>query len=114
MSDCLFCKIEKGDIPAEKVYEDDSVFAISDINPQAPVHLLVIPKKHYSTILELDEKDHELVGSVFSTANCLAKDHGLDQSGFRIVVNCGAEAGQSVFHVHYHLLGGRAMHWPPG
>ena len=114
MSDCLFCKIEKGDIPAEKVYDGDGVFAISDINPQAPVHLLIIPKKHYSTILELDEKDHELVGSVFSAANCLAKDHGLDQSGFRIVVNCGAEAGQSVFHVHYHLLGGRAMNWPPG
>ena len=114
MSDCLFCKIEKGDIPAEKVYDNDSVFAISDINPQAPVHLLIIPKKHYSTILELDEKDQELVGSVFSAANCLAKDYGLDQSGFRVVVNCGAEAGQSVFHVHYHLLGGRAMHWPPG
>ncbi len=114
MSDCLFCKFEKGDFPAEKVYDGDSVFAISDINPQAPVHLLIIPKKHYSTILELDEKDHELVGSVFSAANCLAKDHGLDQSGFRIVVNCGAEAGQSVFHVHYHLLGGRAMNWPPG
>ncbi len=114
MSDCLFCKIEQGDIPAEKVYDGDSVFAISDINPQAPVHLLIIPKKHYSTILELDEKDHELVGSVFSAANCLAKDYGLDQSGFRVVVNCGAEAGQSVFHVHYHLLGGRAMHWPPG
>ncbi|MDP7551769.1 MAG: histidine triad nucleotide-binding protein [Nitrospinaceae bacterium] len=114
MSDCLFCKIEKGDIPAEKVYDDDSVFAISDINPQAPVHLLIIPKKHYSTILELDEKDQELVGSVFSATNCLAKDYGLDQSGFRVVVNCGAEAGQSVFHVHYHLLGGRAMHWPPG
>jgi histidine triad (HIT) family protein len=96
------------------VYDGDSVFAISDINPQAPVHLLIIPKKHYSTILELDEKDHELVGSVFSAANCLAKDYGLDQSGFRVVVNCGAEAGQSVFHVHYHLLGGRAMHWPPG
>jgi histidine triad (HIT) family protein len=78
------------------------------------VHLLIIPKKHYSTILELDEKDQELVGSVFSAANCLAKDYGLDQSGFRVVVNCGAEAGQSVFHVHYHLLGGRAMHWPPG
>ena len=114
MSDCLFCKIEKGDIPAKKVYDGDSVFAISDINPQAPVHLLIIPKKHYSTILELDEKDQELVGSVFSAANCLAKDYGLDQSGFRVVVNCGAEAGQSVFHVHYHLLGGRAMHWPPG
>jgi histidine triad (HIT) family protein len=114
MSDCLFCKIEKGDIPAEKVYDGDGVFAISDINPQAPVHLLIIPKKHYSTILELDEKDHDLVGSVFSAANCLAKDYGLDQSGFRVVVNCGAEAGQSVFHVHYHLLGGRAMHWPPG
>ena len=114
MTDCLFCKIEKGDIPAEKVYDDDKVFAIKDVNPQAPVHLLIMPKKHFSTILELEEKDHELIGTIFTVANRLAKDNGLDKSGFRVVVNCGAEAGQSVFHIHYHLLGGRAMLWPPG
>lgn len=114
MNDCLFCKIDKGEIPAEKVYEDDRIFAIQDINPQAPVHLLIIPKKHHSTVLEIQKSDHELMGSVFTVANQLAGERSLDQSGFRIVVNCGAEAGQSVFHIHFHLLGGRTMKWPPG
>ena len=114
MSDCLFCKIDRGDVPAEKVYEDDRVFAIKDINPQAPVHLLIIPKKHFSTVLEIQKEDHELIGSIYSIANQLAKNNGLDQTGFRVVVNCGVEAGQSVFHIHYHLLGGRSFKWPPG
>ena len=114
MSDCLFCKINKGDIPAEKVYDSDEVFAIKDINPQAPVHLLIIPKKHFSTVLEIQKEDHRLIGSIYSIANQLAKDNGLDKTGFRIVVNCGVEAGQSVFHIHYHLLGGRIFKWPPG
>ena len=114
MSDCLFCKIDRGDVPAEKVYEDDRVFAVKDINPQAPVHLLIIPKKHFSTVLEIQKEDHELIGSIYSIANQLAKNNGLDQTGFRVVVNCGAEAGQSVFHIHYHLLGGRSFKWPPG
>ena len=114
MSDCLFCNINKGDIPAEKVYDNDEVFAIKDINPQAPIHFLIIPKKHFSTVLEIQEEDHELIGSIYSIANWLAKDNGLDQTGFRVVVNCGAEAGQSVFHIHYHLLGGRFFKWPPG
>ena len=114
MSDCLFCKIDKGETPAEKVYEDDRIFAIQDINPQAPVHLLIVPKSHHSTVLEIQESDHELMGSVFTVANQLARERSLDQSGFRIVVNCGAEAGQSVFHIHFHLLGGRTMKWPPG
>ena len=114
MSDCLFCKIDRGDVPAEKVYEDDRVFAIKDINPQAPVHLLIIPKKHFSTVLEIQKEDHELIGSIYSIANRLAKNNGLDQTGFRVVVNCGVEAGQSVFHIHYHLLGGRSFKWPPG
>ena len=114
MSDCLFCKIDRGDVPAEKVYEDDRVFAVKDINPQAPVHLLIIPKKHFSTVLEIQKEDHELIGSIYSIANRLAKNNGLDQTGFRVVVNCGAEAGQSVFHIHYHLLGGRSLKWPPG
>ena len=114
MSDCLFCKINKGGIPTEKVYDSDEVFAIKDINPQAPIHLLIIPKKHFSTVLEIQEEDHELIGSIYSIANRLAKKNGLDQTGFRVVVNCGAEAGQSVFHIHYHLLGGRPLKWPPG
>jgi histidine triad (HIT) family protein len=114
MSECLFCMIDKGDLPAEKVYDDGRVFAIKDINPQAPVHFLVIPKKHFSTILEIGKDDHELIGSIYSVANELAKKNGLDKTGFRIVVNCGVEAGQSVFHIHYHLLGGRSLKWPPG
>jgi len=114
MSECLFCMIDKGDLPAEKVYDDGNIFAIKDINPQAPVHFLIIPKKHFSTILEVKEADHEMIGSIYSVANQLAKKNGLDQTGFRIVLNCGAEAGQSVFHIHYHLLGGRVLKWPPG
>ena len=106
--------IDKGDIPAEKVYDGDSVFAIKDINPQAPIHFLIIPKKHFSTVLEIQKEDHELIGSIYSIANRLAKDNELDKTGFRIVVNCGVEAGQSVFHIHYHLLGGRIFKWPPG
>ena len=101
-------------LPTEKVYDGEGVFAIKDINPQAPIHLLIIPKKHFSTVLEIQEEDHELIGSIYSIANRLAKKNGLDQTGFRVVVNCGAEAGQSVFHIHYHLLGGRPFKWPPG
>lgn len=114
MENCLFCKIDQGTIPAKKVYDGEDVFAIEDINPQAPVHLLIIPKKHVSTLLEIETGDHALIGSIFGVANQLVRERKLDQSGFRIVANCGAEAGQSVFHIHYHLLGGRAMHWPPG
>ena len=114
MSDCLFCKINEGSVSAEKIYDKNGVFAIKDINPQAPVHFLIIPKKHFSTILEVKEADHEMIGSIYSVANQLAKKNGLDQTGFRIVLNCGAEAGQSVFHIHYHLLGGRVLKWPPG
>ena len=114
MKNCLFCKIIKGEIPGKKVFEDDRLFAIEDINPQAPVHLLILPKKHMATLLEVGESDHELMGSVFSAANQLAKKKNLDRSGFRVVINCGEGAGQSVFHVHFHLLGGRPMNWPPG
>ncbi|MFQ5483222.1 MAG: histidine triad nucleotide-binding protein [Nitrospinaceae bacterium] len=114
MSDCIFCKIEKGEIPTQKVYDDDHLFVIKDLNPQAPTHLLIIPKRHIPTLLELEESDGEMSGRVFTVANRLAREGGFDQSGFRIVVNCGAGAGQSVFHLHYHVLAGRAMHWPPG
>ena len=114
MNDCLFCKIDKGDIPAEKVYDSQGVFAIKDINPQAPIHFLVIPKKHFATVLEIQEDDHELIGLIYSAVNQLARQNGLDQTGFRVVLNCGEEGGQSIFHVHYHLLGGRTLKWPPG
>ena len=114
MNDCLFCKISEGSIPSEKVYESDTLFAINDINPQAPTHILIIPRIHQDTLLDVEEKDHVLMGLVISVANQLAKEKGIDKSGFRLVVNCGAGAGQSVFHIHFHLLGGRAMNWPPG
>lgn len=114
MDDCLFCKINEGEIPSEKVFENDEVFAIQDLNPVAPVHLLIIPKKHFSTILDIEEHDGQVIGSIFHVANQLARERGLDKSGFRLVLNCGAEAGQSVFHIHYHLLGGRRLKWPPG
>jgi histidine triad (HIT) family protein len=114
MKNCLFCKINQGEIPAQKVYDGDEIFAIQDANPQAPVHLLIIPKKHISTLLEIEDGDQRLIGSIYGVANQLAKERKLEKSGFRMVSNCGAGAGQSVFHIHYHLLGGRAMHWPPG
>lgn len=114
MEDCLFCKINEGTIPSKKVFDNDEIFAIQDINPVAPIHLLIIPKKHFSTILEIEEHDGRVIGSIFHVANQLARERGLDKSGFRLVLNCGAEAGQSVFHIHYHLLGGRRMKWPPG
>ena len=110
--DCLFCKIIKGEIPGKKVFEDDRFYVIEDINPQAPVHLLILPKKHMATLLEVGETDHELMGAAFSVANRVAQKNKL--ASYRIAVNCGAEAGQSVFHIHFHLLGGRAMNWPPG
>lgn len=112
--DCLFCKIESGEIPVDKVYEDDDLFVIKDINPQSPVHLLIIPKKHISTILEVKEVEKDLIGSVFMVANSMAKENGIDKDGFRVVTNCNQGAGQSVFHIHFHLLGGREMGWPPG
>ena len=114
MSDCLFCKISEGSVPSDKVYESDTLFAINDINPQAPTHILIIPRIHQDTLLDVEEKDHVLMGSVISVANQLAKEKELDKSGFRLVVNCGAGAGQSVLHIHFHLLGGRTMNWPPG
>ncbi|MGV7220876.1 MAG: histidine triad nucleotide-binding protein [Nitrospinales bacterium] len=114
MDDCLFCKIDRGEIPAEKVYDGEGVFAIRDVNPQAPVHLLILPKKHFSTIMEIEDEDQKMIGSIFTVANKLAKENGLTDAGFRMILNCGRGAGQSVFHIHYHLMGGRALNWPPG
>lgn len=114
MSDCLFCKIIQGEIPGKKVYEDEAVFAFEDINPQAPTHILICPKKHISTVMDMTPEDEPVMGAIVSAAKKIAGGKGLGQSGFRLVVNNGAGAGQSVFHVHFHLLSGRPMKWPPG
>jgi histidine triad (HIT) family protein len=111
---CLFCKIIKKEIPAKIIYENEEILAFEDINPQAPVHFLVIPKKHISTSLDIKDEDNELIGRLYQAANQLARDRGIAEEGFRIVMNCNAGAGQTVFHIHLHVLGGRAMHWPPG
>ncbi|MBI5447953.1 MAG: histidine triad nucleotide-binding protein [Gammaproteobacteria bacterium] len=113
MTNCLFCKIAKKVIPSDIVYEDDHVLAFSDINPQAPQHKLIIPKKHIASLNELTSEDTLLVGQVIQTAKQLATQLGMSE-GYRLVSNCGSLAGQSVFHLHFHLLGGRALHWPPG
>lgn len=111
---CIFCRIVNKEIPAKIVYEDELVLAFHDINPQAPFHILVIPKKHCSTLLELTEEDKELIGHIYLTIKKIAQDLGFAERGFRVVVNCKEEAGQTVFHVHFHVLAGRPMDWPPG
>jgi len=111
--DCIFCKIVAGDIPSDRVYEDDQVVAFRDLNPQAPVHVLVVPRKHIASLNEVDPGDRALLGHLLLTTQTLAGRLGVD-SGYRVVNNCGASAGQSVFHIHFHLLGGRPMSWPPG
>lgn len=114
MSDCLFCKIVAGAIPAGLIHQDDELIAFSDINPQAPLHALIVPRRHIPTLNDLGPADDALVGSMFRTAAALAKERGYAERGYRTVFNCNREAGQSVFHIHLHLLAGRAMHWPPG
>ncbi|MEW8508037.1 MAG: histidine triad nucleotide-binding protein [Candidatus Thiodiazotropha sp.] len=114
MSDCLFCKFVNGEIQPDKVYEDDDLLAFRDINPQAPTHILIIPKRHIATLNELDPGDQALMGKLTLTAQQIAKDEGIDSGGYRLVINCNSDAGQSVFHIHMHLLGGRNMSWPPG
>lgn len=112
--DCLFCRIAAGEIPATMVHQDDDVVAFEDINPQAPHHLVIIPRQHIATLNDL-EPDHEaLFGKLATTAARLAAERRFDGSGYRIVVNCNSAAGQTVFHVHMHLLGGRSLTWPPG
>jgi histidine triad (HIT) family protein len=114
MSDCIFCRIAAKEIPADLVYEDDEVVAFRDINPQAPVHLLIIPRRHLSGLAAAGEADTPLLGRLALVAAELAEKEGLGQSGYRVVVNNGPDAGQAVDHLHYHLLGGRRMTWPPG
>lgn len=112
--DCIFCKIVKGDIPAEIVYRDENVVAFRDINPQAPVHILIVPVKHIETVLDLADDEDRLVGRMILVANSLAVKEGADQKGFRMVFNCREHGGQEVYHVHLHLMGGRSFRWPPG
>ena len=114
MADCLFCKIIHREIPATLVYEDDRVVAFNDINPQAPTHVLVVPKRHVATLNEVGTEDDRLVGELVRRAVAIAKERGLSAGGFRTVFNTNRDAGQTVFHIHLHLLGGRAMTWPPG
>lgn len=113
MSECIFCKIAAGEVPSKKVFEDDRVYCFRDINPQAPTHILVVPKRHVETLLEA-EGDEALLGHIVAVATRLAREEGLAEGGFRLVWNCGAGAGQSVWHLHLHLLGGRPFGWPPG
>ena len=114
MSECLFCKIVARTIPATLVYEDDMVVAFDDINPQAPTHTLVIPRKHVASIAELQDSDVGLLGHLMLAGNKIAKLKGIADAGYRFVVNTGADGGQSVFHLHLHILGGRHLAWPPG
>ncbi len=114
MSDCLFCKMIAGEITPDTVYEDDDVLAFRDINPQAPTHVLVVPKQHVATLNDLDDSNASLVGKMMLAAASIARQEGFAESGYRTVMNCNADGGQTVFHIHLHVLGGRRMHWPPG
>ena len=113
-TDCLFCKISTGEIPATIRYEDDELIAFDDVSPQAPHHILIVPRKHIRTTLDLTTVDNKLIGHVYQVAGKLANDLGFSQDGFRVVNNCNEAGGQSVWHLHFHLLGGRDMSWPPG
>lgn len=114
MNDCVFCKIVQGEIPSNKVYEDDKILSFKDLNPEAPVHVLIIPKKHIASLTEVNEEDAEIIAHIFKTIPKIVKDLEIDKDGYRVVSNCGEFGGQSVPHVHFHLLGGRSLNWPPG
>jgi len=112
--DCIFCKIINGQLKSEIVYENDSVLAFKDIDPKAPVHILVLPKKHIQKISDLNQQNKSIVSEMVMAANEIAKKTDIANSGYRLILNCGHDAGQAVFHIHMHLLGGRKMGWPPG
>ena len=114
MDDCLFCKIISGDIKSDKIFENEFVLVFRDINPKAPVHLLVVPKKHIASIMEIEKLDHGEIAEIMGSISRIAKELGLDKDGFRVVTNTGQGAGQSVAHLHFHVLGKRTFHWPPG
>lgn len=114
MSDCIFCKIGARQIPAMVVHDEEDLLAFRDINPQAPVHILIIPKKHYTSLNDVEGAECGLIGRMFSAAKAIAKQEKINGSGYRLIINTGANAGQSVAHLHLHLMGGRPMGWPPG
>ncbi|WP_018862820.1 MULTISPECIES: histidine triad nucleotide-binding protein [unclassified Thioalkalivibrio] len=114
MADCIFCKIVAGDIPAKVVFEDDQVLAFEDLNPQAPTHVLVIPKQHIATLNELSAETAPVIGHMTHVAAQIARDREFAENGYRTVMNCNQDGGQTVYHVHMHVLGGRALSWPPG
>lgn len=111
---CIFCGIVNNDIPSKKVYEDDKVVAFEDINPAAPVHVVIVPKKHISSLMDINDEDSILISHIFMVAKKIAIEKNISENGFRIVSNCGENAGQTVKHLHFHLLGGRSFGWPPG
>ncbi len=114
MPDCLFCKIVAGDIPGSIVHRDEHLLAFKDINPQAPLHVLIVPRRHIASLNDLGPEDDDLVGEMVRRAAAIAREHGCADSGYRTVFNCNADAGQTVFHIHLHVLGGRRLSWPPG
>ena len=111
---CLFCRIIAGEIPGTFLHQDDRLVVLQDINPQAPLHVLVIPRKHVATLNDLSQEDDGLIGEMLRRAAIVAREHGVAESGYRAVFNCNREAGQTVFHIHLHVLGGRSLGWPPG
>lgn len=114
MSECIFCKITKNEIPSEKIFEDDKVIAFKDISPCAPVHILIIPKEHIDSVNELNDDNKNVIGHIFMVAKNIANNLGISENGYRIVNNCGKDGGQTVNHLHFHLVGGRNLNWPPG
>jgi len=114
MEDCIFCKIIKKEIPAKIVFEDEKLLAFEDIAPKAPIHILVIPKEHFVSLNEVPEDKKDILAEILHRARLIAREKGLAERGYRIVLNIGKEAGQAVFHIHFHILGGRKMNWPPG
>ena len=114
MTTCLFCQIVQGAIPSKKVYEDEVCLAFEDVNPQARVHVLVVPKRHVTSMADIQESEVGLLGHLLFTCSLVAREHMIEETGYRVVVNTGSGAGQTVFHLHVHVLGGRMFHWPPG
>lgn len=109
MEECLFCKIVKGEVPSTKVYEDEEILAFKDINPAAPIHILVIPKKHITSLTYIEKEDEALIGKIYRVINKIAEENGFKENGFRVIVNCGKDGGQEVMHLHFHLLAGKQL-----
>ena len=114
MDNCIFCKIISREIPSDIVYEDDKILAFKDVNPIAPVHVLIVPKEHIASAMDINDDNADVVAHIFKKASCIAEKMGVSENGFRIVNNCGKDGGQTVMHLHFHMLAGRSMKWPPG